>query len=356
MKTPFFAHRNDMGVFTVGDVKRQYYFGYMYGKSTLLPPHLFRLAMYPVLLFVLSGCANGIVGKNTNKNIQALNSTANKAVTTVNDLITKSRENILDYLKDSTRYTSRGISMGILEGTIGYIDDPVNRKQLMDFIDDLIAHVVGPTREQLILLKDSLLDPKFVGQLSGLAHNLMHELLVQPSSDLLHLVLKKETRDQLDALLRIPIPAILNDSAIIQIGKLRDTLLGPGMRNDLAGLVDATLWVINKRLDTPLHQTIVSIVEDSAKKGRRQADQLLYLLIGGVILVSLIIFAIQRYLLYKKNQVLFYVTNEIEKFRKTAGEADFQKLTGQIRQTMLDKRLEGDLRQFLYKEGINKTP
>jgi hypothetical protein len=356
VKKPFFQSLTKSGVFTVGDVRRQYYIGDMYGKSTLTSLHPFRLAMYPALLLLLAGCANGIVGKNTNKNIQALNGTVNKTVTTVSDLITKSRGDILDYLKDSTRSTSRGIFMGILEGTIGYLDDPTNRKQLMHFIDDLIAHAVEPAREQLIEFKDSLLDHRFVGQLSGLAHNLMHELLVQPSTDLLHLVLDKRTRDGLDALLRIPIPAILNDSAIIQIGKLRDTLLGPGMRNDLAGLADATLWVINKRLDTPLHQTIVSIVEDSAKKGRRQADQILYLVIGGVILVSLIIFAFQRYLLYKRGQVLFYVTNEIEKFRTTAGEADFQKLTGQIRKTMLDKRLEGNLRQFLYKEGINKTP
>lgn len=329
----------------------------MQGKSFYGFFYPVRLVIVAVLLFIMAGCANGILGKKGVGAVNGLTGAVNTTTTKVTDVVTQTRNQILAYLKDSAGVTSREITMGVLQGTIGYLDDSANRVLLMQFIDDLITHAVGPAREQLIELKDSLLDQKFVAQVSSLAHNLMHELVLEPSRDLVqNVVLGKTTREGLEALLRMPIPAILNDSAIRQICKLRECLLGLGLKRDIAGLLDTALWVANRRLDTPLRKTIVSIVKESSDAIKHQANDILYVIIGGVILISLIIFALQWWLLYKRKRMMFYITNEIEKFRKTSGEQNFQQLTGQIRATMLDKRLEGDLRRFLYKEGINKTP
>jgi hypothetical protein len=320
---------------------------------------LFPLIVYTAMLFTLGGCANGIVGKNTNKNITGLdtnvNNTVNRTVVALSELIPHSRDSLLDYLHHGTRSTTRDISMGILEGTIGYLDSPYNAKLLVQFIDDLIVHTAGNARVQLILLRDSLVSPYFVRQIRGVARDLMHELIVNPAAELFDLVISENTRRRLDALLRMPIKAILNDSAILQIGKLRETLLGQGMRGDIVSLIDTALGEVNNRLKNPIHNTIGDIVEDSSKRVKNQADNVLYLIIGGVILIAVIIFFLQEYRVRQNKKLLYYVTREIENFRETSGEENFQKLTGQIRKTMLNQRLEGDLRKFLYDEGINKT-
>jgi tetrahydromethanopterin S-methyltransferase subunit G len=306
-----------------------------------------------VLAFV--GCANGIVGKNTNKNIADLTSTVNKTDTVLSRLITDSRNDVLDYIKNGTRKTTRDVSMGILEGTIGYIDDPINRKNLIDLIDSLIDHAIGKSRVQLIALRDELVNDHFIGQVSKLAHELMHQLIVQPGTDLLNVVLNPNTRRQLEALLQMPIAAVLNDRAIGQIAKLRDTLLGTSMKRNIAGLVDTALLTLNARLETQLTPTITKLTDQIGKQGKNDVNGILYVIIGGVILIAIVIFVLQELRVRHNKKMLYYVTREIENFRKTNSEANFQQLTGHIRETMLNQRLEGDLRKFLYEEGINKT-
>ena len=312
-----------------------------------------------IVLLLATGCANGIVGKNTNKNIADLNTTVRQTDSTLSRLITDSRNDVLNYVKDSTRKTTRDISMGILEGTIGYVDDSVNRKNLIELIDQLIDHAGGHTRVQLITLRDSLINQRFIDHVSRLAHGLMHELIVQPGTDLLNVVLGQTTRRNLDALLRMPIVALVNDSAIGQIGKLRDALLGPGMKRSIAGLVDTALIALNARLDTPLRHTIVDIVQQASKKvgdeGKKDVNSILYVIIGGIILIAVVLFVLQQLKLREKKRMLYCVTREIEDFRKTNTEANFQQLTGHIRDRMLDEGLEGKLRKFLYETGINKT-
>lgn len=310
-------------------------------------------------VFLATGCANGLIGKNTNANISALNTTVKQTDSNLSRLITDSRTDVLDYIKNGTRKTTRDISIGILEGTIGYIDDPVNRKNLIELIDSLIDGAVGHSRVQLVALRDDLINQHFIEQVSRLAHELMHELVVQPGTDLLNVALGPTTRKHLDALLRMPIIALLNDSAIGQIGKLRDALLGVGMKRSIAGLVDTALVTLNARLDNPLRHTIVDLVQQASKKvgdeGKKDVNSILYVIIGGIVLIAIVIFVLQQLNLRKKKRMLYYVTREIESFRKTNSEEDFKSLTGHIRERMLDEGLEGDLRKFLYETGINKT-
>jgi hypothetical protein len=329
-------------------------------------PSASRVLLYAIYVAIAvfvatlaTGCANGLIGKNTNKNIAALNTTVRQTDSTVSRLITDSRGDILDYIKNGTRKTTRDISIGILEGTIGYVDDSANRRNLIALIDELIDHAGSHSRAQLIAFRDELINQHFIDQVSRLAHELMRELIVQPGTDLINVVLGSTTRKHLDAILRMPIVALLNDSAIGQIGKLRDVLLGIGMRRNIAGLVDTALVTLNARLDTPLRHTIIDIVQQASKKvgqeGKNDVNSILYVIIGGILLIAIVMFVLQQLKLRQKNQMLYSVTREIEDFRKTNTEANFQQLTGQIRERMLDQGLEGKLRKFLYETGINKT-
>ena len=319
-----------------------------------------RYASFAIIVITLaSGCANGLIGKNTNKNIDALNTTVRQTDSTLSRLITDSRSDVLDYIKNGTRKTTRDLSIGILEGTIGYVDDSVNRNNLIQLVDGLIDHAVGHSRTQLIALRDDLINQHFIDQISKLAHSLMHELIIQPGTDLLSVVLGSRTRKDLDAFLRMPIVALLNDSAIGQIGKLREGLLGTGMKRSIAGLVDTALLTLNARLDTPLRHTIVSLAQQASQKvgdeGKKDVNSILYVIIGGIVLIAVVLFVLQQLKLREKERMLYYVTREIEDFRKTNTEANFQELTGHIRDRMLDEGLEGKLRKFLYDTGINKT-
>ncbi|MDP4218261.1 MAG: hypothetical protein Q8927_18830 [Bacteroidota bacterium] len=310
---------------------------------------------YAAILLAFTGCANGIVGKNTNKNIADLNTTLNKTTGTLSELIARSCDSVLDYLHDGTRKTTRDLTMGALEGTIGYLDEPANQQRLVQLVDSLIIHAVGNSRYQLIQLRDSLVSPYFIKEVRTLAHDLMHELVLNPAADLVDLALRKDTRDKLDALLRMPITAVLNDQAIAQIGKLREALLGADMKRNIAGLVDTALVTLNARLDTPLRHTIGKIVSENEKNTKNNVNGILYVIIGGVVLIAIVIFVLQELRVRHKKKMLYYVTREIENFRKTNGETNFKQLTDQIRETMLNQRMEGDLRKFLYEEGINKT-
>jgi hypothetical protein len=306
----------------------------------------------------ISGCADGIVGKNTNQNIHSLSNTVDGTVIKTRDsvlyVITRTREELLNYLKSGTRETANSISIGILQGTIGYLDSAENRDRLALFMDSLITHTIGSARVQLIAFRDSLLSEKFINRTRSLLRGVVQELIVHPSEDLVNFALSDHTRLQLDALLEMIVPALLNDKALFRIEKLRSTLVGANMRKDVAGLIDTALITVNNQLKGELGKNLKTDLSQDADVITARARTIIIILAIAVIVVAAAIFFFQQRRLNEKKQMLFYVTKEIENFRNVDPDK-FQTLTGNIRQTMLDKQLEGPLRKFLQEEGINKT-
>ena len=296
------------------------------------------------------GCANGVFGKKTNTNIKALNATLND-----------SREEILAYLKDSLGKTTHDISIGILQGTIGYLDDEKNRDAFAGFIDSVIHHSVGRTRIELITLRDSLLSPYFITQTKTLLRGVVNELVVNPSENLLTFVLSNHTQGQLNSLLRMIIPALINDDAIHQIDELRNVLVGYKMRKDVASILDTSLVVLNYRLYNNIRPTLDSIVSQNVRTISsesqdfitRNARPIMWSLIATAIVIGLIVFFVQQNRVNQKKKLAYYLTAEIENFRNV-DEAKFHVLTKNIRDTMISHRLEGDLSKMLVDEGINK--
>lgn len=320
--------------------------------------HPLRTIAGLLLICLLTGCANGIVGKKTNANIQALDTNLNNSVEKIRNSViaalNQSRDSVVDYLKYSTRSTSRDICIGILEGTIGWLDAPESRDRLALFIDSLVTHTGGSARTQLIAFRDSLLSKRFIGQIKSLLNGVMQEVVLDPSEQLVNFALSDHTRRQLDSLLEMVIPAVLNDRGLTQIEKLRHILLGANMKKDIAALIDTSMWVVNARLDSPLRKTINGIVNDSTDSVKKNAYPIMWSLIAAAILIGLVVFFIQQYRLNQKKKMLYYITNEIEKFRKV-DEGHFHILTANIRQTMLDNQLESSLSKMLVEEGINKN-
>jgi hypothetical protein len=305
---------------------------------------IIKAALFLILMFSVSGCGEI---KDFNKNLKDINLTINNT-----------RDKVLSFLKDSSATTLHDISVGLLSGTIGYLDRPQNRDSLALFFDSIIVHTVGPTRMQLISFRDSLVSPYFVKQVRSLLQGIMNELLINPSENLLTFILSPHMQGQVNSLLRMIIPALINDSAITQIDKLRSSLLGYKMRSDVALLVDTSLGVLNYRLKNSLRPSIDSIAKESAeiisKDAKDDTKTITWYLIGLAFAIALFALGFQLFKSYQKKKLLYYLTAEIEKFRNV-DEDKFHVLTGNIHQTMLDQRLEGTLSKMLVNEGINKN-
>lgn len=305
---------------------------------------------------LLTSCASGIFGKNTVAAVNKLDDNVVKSLAqlqdTVNKDVTSTRDEIFDFLRNHSEKEAHDISVGLLEGTIGYLDDPQNCDCLAQCLESLINHAGTAARSQLIQFKDELLDPIFIRQSRQFLNGIVQELLLHPTENLLNLALSDRTRNQLARMLRMLIPAVLNDSAIGQIGKLRNVLLGDNMKRDIASWVDTSLVVANYRLDSTLRPTIDRIVKDNGGVIRRYAGAIISGLIVLTIIIGLVVYWVKNRQVSQYQTMLNDVTLQIEGLRNS-DPARYQQLTGDIQRSMLSKGLEGQLNRFLKDRHIS---
>jgi hypothetical protein len=310
------------------------------------------------LLLQLTACNYGIFGKGTAGKIDSVNKTLKTVVghaqDSVLDLVMKTREEIFDYLKNSSTKEAHDLSLGIMQGTIGYLGDSANRDYLAHFIDSIITHTAGATSRQLIQFKDQLLDPVFIRQTQSLLRGIMQELVLHPTDNLLTLVLSDRTRVQLDKMLEMIVPAVLNDKAIEQVSKLRGALLGPAARKDVALLLDTVLRVANYRLDSTLRPTIHSIVDENTSTFKKNAGWIIAALGALVIITGLVVYFVQRRKVMETREMLRQVTVQIERMNKT-GALSHAELTSNIKDAMDTAGLEPKMNQFLDKEHVRSN-
>jgi len=314
-------------------------------------------AVYFLIVIMLGGCGYGIVGKKTTAAIDDLQKNVVKAVDTTRDHIMQylvnSRDSIFDFLRLNSQKEANDLSIGILQGTIGYLDDPVNRDRLSLFLDSLITHAGSAARIQLIQFKNELLDQQFVAQVQNLLRGVMRELILHPADNLLTIILSDKTRIQLQRMLTMIVPAILNDSAIRQIDKLRGTLVGVNLKRDIALLVDTALIVVDTNLNHRLRPTIKSIVEENTSFVRKNATWLL-VAVGAIgIIVALIVYYIQRRKVKLNQDMLQQVTLQVERMREK-GPQDYVSLKTNIKEAMQDHNLESEMHRFLTERHIHK--
>ena len=326
------------------------------------------LMVLTALLLPSLGCNYGIFGKKGAPLVSHLDHTIGTSIDTAVGEIDKTRADVLatlndtrnaifDFLIHHSKKEAHDISVGIMQGTIGYLDKPKNRDALAAWLETIIDHTVGPAREQLIQLRDQLLDPAATKKLSKLLQAVMHDLVLDPAASLLNMVLSKNTRDQLDQMLRILIPALLNDSAITQIGKLREVLLGNDMKKDLAGLVDTVLLVANRRLDSPLSCTIHKIIHQNSKDISSTAWSIIIGLSLLAIIVGLVIWWNMHQKVQLNQDMLTQVTMQIEEMNKPGTDLHnpdvYQNLTDSIADAMKRRNLEIQMNKFLKDRGIS---
>jgi hypothetical protein len=326
----------------------------------------FRNPLLPLILITLllpaAGCNYGVFGKKMAPVITHLDNTLQHSVDTTVRVIDRARADVLstlnvtrdtifDFLKNHTEKEAHDISVGILEGTIGYLDQKENREALADWLKAIINSTVGPLREQLITLRNQLIDPKATKNLRILLQGIMQDLILDPTASLLNTALGDKTRGNLDRMLRMLIPAVLNDSAISQIGKLRDTLLGFGMKKQIAGLVDTALLVANARLENPIGKTISKIVDDNTHR----ISNLAWLLIVVILLAGAVVAYFFHLKVKQREDMLSQVTLQIEQLNKpgTAQENQYKDLTGRISKAMATRNLEVEMNKFLKDRNIS---
>jgi len=204
----------------------------------------------------------------------------------------------------------------------------------------------------LIEFKNQLLGKESIDQVRQLLRTIMQELIVHPTENLLTIALSDTPRQQLNKLLRMVIPAIINDSAIGQIGKLREVLLGYNMKKDIAGWVDTALYVTNARLDSPLRKTINSIVDQNTSTIKKNAVPIIIGLIILAIVIGLVIYWVQHQKVQLNQSMLQQVTMKIEEL-KTIDPARYTQLTASIQQAMLNHELEHHMNSFLKERKIS---
>jgi len=310
-------------------------------------------------LSVLTGCSNGIFGKNgvsaINHAVGAVNqldTTLGRSVVNATNIVNCTRDSLLFFLRYNSASVAHDFSMALLKGTIGFLDDPANRDALAHFLDSIITHTASPIRRQLILFRDSLFDQVFITHTQQLLRGIMQELVVRPTSNLLDLLTNDTRLGQLHKLLYMIIPSVLNDSSIAQIGKLRSALLGLQLKKDIAGWVDTALYVANRRLDSTLRPTIHSIVDENTSTIRKNAGWIIAGLSILAIIIGLVIYFVQHKKVMLNKRMLHYVTLQIENMKDT-DKGKYDELTTKIQRTMQNHQLEGQLNKFLKEERIS---
>jgi hypothetical protein len=311
-----------------------------------------------IVMTQLSACDYGLIGKKTAAKVDNLDATVattvDKARDSVMDYLVKTRVELLNYLRNNSTKEAHDLSVGIMQGVIGYLDSAQNRDNLALFFDSVITHVGSAARIQLIGFKDQLLDPAFIGQTQVLLRGVMRELLIHPADNLLNLALADHTRNQLDKMLQMAIPALLNDRAIDQVARLRNTLLGQNMKRDIASWVDTALLVANFRLDSTLRPTIHKIVDDNTSTIRKNANWIIAGLVALIIVVGLVVYFVQRKKVLLQRSLLRQVTLQIERLKRTAPD-HYTALTTKIKDAMDQTGLEPHMSQFLTDEHIHSN-
>jgi hypothetical protein len=317
-----------------------------------------NLLVAMLLVTQLVSCEYGLLGKGTAGKVDSLDKTVTHIVGHAQDSVlgylVKTREDLFGFLRNSSNKEAHDLSLGILQGVVGYLDSAQNRDYLAQFIDSIITHTAGSASRQLIQFKDHLLDPVFVAQTQSLLRGIMRELVLNPADNLLTLVLSDRTRIQLNKMLEMIVPAILNDKAIDQVARLRAALLGAAMKKDLASLVDTALVVANFRLDSTLRPTIKSIVKENSSTLQKNADWIVAALAALVIIVGLVVYFVQRKKTLTYRGMLRQVSVQIEKMNKT-GALNHDQLTSQIKDAMVSSGLEPTMDQFLNEEHIRSS-
>jgi hypothetical protein len=317
-----------------------------------------RLLVVIVLTTQLVACDYGLIGKKTAAKVDNLDATVattvDKARDSVMDYLVKTRVELLNYLRNNSTKEAHDLSVGIMQGVIGYLDSAQNRDNLALFFDSVITHVGSAARIQLIGFKDQLLDPAFIGQTQVLLRGVMRELLIHPADNLLNLALADHTRNQLDKMLQMAIPALLNDRAIDQVARFRNTLLGQNMKRDIASWVDTALLVANFRLDSTLRPTIHKIVDDNTSTIRKNANWIIAGLVALIIVVGLVVYFVQRKKVLLQRSLLRQVTLQIERLKRTAPD-HYTALTTKIKDAMDQTGLEPHMSQFLTDEHIHSN-
>jgi hypothetical protein len=311
-----------------------------------------------ILMTQLTACDYGLIGKKTAAKVDNLDATVattvDKARDSVMDYLVNTRVELLNYLRNNSTKEAHDLSVGIMQGVIGYLDSAQNRDNLALFFDSVITHVGSAARIQLIGFKDQLLDPAFIGQTQVLLRGVMRELLIHPADNLLNLALADHTRNQLDKMLQMAIPALLNDRAIDQVARLRNTLLGQNMKRDIASWVDTALLVANFRLDSTLRPTIHKIVDDNTSTIRKNANWIIAGLVALIIVVGLVVYFVQRKKVLLQRSLLRQVTLQIERLKRTAPD-HYTALTTKIKDAMDQTGLEPHMSQFLTDEHIHSN-
>jgi hypothetical protein len=314
-----------------------------------------RAGFWPVLLLpmlLFSGCAHTLLGSDGVKAVNKLDKNVVGEAQNVLGEVHKTREEILDYLKFNSEKQAHDLSVGLLEGTIGYLDSEQNRKDLGQLLNTIIESSGSAARVELIKFKDELIDDYTVGQVQKLLRAVMQELIDNPSKNLLNLALGKTTRDNLQQMLYMIIPAILNKDAIGQIGSLRETLLGYDMKKDIASLVDTALIVADTNLSVRFRGTIKSIVDDNTSWIKKYGGWVIGALAGLVILVGGVVYFVQHKQAAMNLDMVRQVSTEIEELNRS-NPAVYQELTNNIQSAMRSRGLEGRMNTFLKKEHIS---
>jgi hypothetical protein len=311
-----------------------------------------------LLVTQLVSCEYGLLGKGTAGKVDSVDKTVTGIVGHAQDSVlrylVKTREELFDFLRNSSNREAHDLSLGILQGVVGYLDSAQNRDYLAQFIDSIITHTAGSASRQLIRFKDQLLDPVFVTQTQSLLRGIMRELVLNPADNLLTLVLSDRTRVQLNKMLEMIVPAILNDKAIDQVARLRSALLGAAMKKDVASLVDTALVVANFRLDSTLRPTIHSIVDENTSTLRKNAGWIIAGLAALAIVIGFVIYFVQRKKVLTYRSMLRQVSVQIERMNKT-GALSHDQLTSQIKDGMVSAGLEPTMSQFLDEEHIRSS-
>lgn len=247
-------------------------------------------------------------------------------------------ENLGDGLMSSVKSNVDTVGFEAVKGFRESLTSDESRERIDQFLDSLVNNFGSNTNRQLIGIRDSLLNDYITLWLQDeLLGTRTSERLVSIRNSFFDSYLQEYLTGITSGLGN----NILNDSTLLRISALRDTILGNGSNRLISAIVDTAMITLASRIDSDINP----LLKENLTFIEKNATWILILI--GIITLVIIWFVWQKKEKYlKMTKVLSYQISEVK------DENMKENLKNNISKNAKTIGLEDDLRVFLDKQGL----
>lgn len=228
------------------------------------------------------------------------------------------------------------IGYNLIEGMKRSLTDPAFQQEL----DSMISLLGSSTNAQLKGIIDSLLSEDTKFKIEGLRDELIGDETSARLVQIRNAILDKYLQNYLTETVSGLGADFLNDSTLLRIGAVRDTILGTRSNELIKSIVDSMMVTLAGRLNTdinPLLKENLSFIEKNASW--------LMILMGGIAIAIAAFIWHQKQKYLKMTKMLTFQISDLDPIIR-------EKIKDKVSQNAKQIGIEADLRNFLDDEGL----